>query len=84
MPGKKTLEHHESLMTAMAAAMGLDLAEAELRGDLPPEMREDMVLSCTGCTSPGACQKWLSTTQQADAPPAYCRNADALVAMVAE
>lgn len=84
MLGKKSLEEHESLMTAMAGAIGVDLAEAELRGDLPPEMRDDMVFSCTGCASPGACRKWLATTQQADAPPAYCRNADALVALAAE
>lgn len=74
MPGRKTLEDHEQLMGKMADRLGVDLDEAELRGDLPPDTRHDMVLSCTACTSPGACRQWLAGHDTADDAPAYCRN----------
>jgi len=78
MPGEKTLKEHEALMGQMARRLGADLDEAELRGDLPPEERSDMVLSCTGCSDPEGCQKWLAENPSADAAPGYCRNADRL------
>ncbi len=81
MPGQKTLEHHEELMTRMAQVVGADLDEAELRGDLTPEMRDDMVLSCTGCTSPGDCARFLDATETAEATPEYCRNGMILLAL---
>lgn len=74
MPGRKTLEEHEKLMGQMADRLGVDLDEAELRGDLPPGERSDMVLSCTNCTSPEACSQWLEGHEKAEDAPAYCRN----------
>jgi len=74
MPGRKTLDEHEKLMGQMADRLGVDLDEAELRGDLPPEKRDGMVLSCTNCTSPEACSKWLADHEKAEDAPAYCRN----------
>jgi hypothetical protein len=59
MQGDKTLKEHENLMNRMARTLGADLDEAELRGDLPPEERFTMLLSCTGCSDPEGCQKWL-------------------------
>lgn len=81
MPGEKTLKQHEVLMDQMAQRLGADLDEAELRGDLPPEERSDMVLSCTGCSDPEGCQKWLAQNASADSAPGYCRNADRLVGL---
>jgi len=78
MPGRKTLETHERLMGQMADRLGVDLDEAELRGDLPPDTRADMVLSCTNCTSPEECRNWLETRDKAENAPGYCRNGELL------
>jgi hypothetical protein len=75
----RTLKTHEALMGRMARTLGADLDEAELRGDLPPEERTDMLLSCTGCANPEGCAHWLDAHETADAAPGYCRNADRLV-----
>jgi hypothetical protein len=61
MPGSKTLNEHEELMGRMAATLGADLDEAELRGALDPDERFTMLLSCTGCTDPEGCQAWWLT-----------------------
>jgi hypothetical protein len=74
MPGKKTLDRHEDLMGRMARTLGADLDEAELRGDLPPLERADMLLSCTGCSDPDGCQHWLERHETAEAAPGFCRN----------
>ena len=84
MPGKQTLDHHADLMGRMAATLGVDLDEAELRGALVPEQRDDMLFSCTACADPTACGKWLETVTVADAPPSYCRNRDVLLDLAAE
>ena len=81
MPGRKTLEQHERLMGRMADRLGVDLDEAELRGDLPPQERSDMVLSCTNCTSPEECGKWLESHDKAECTPSYCRNGELLKAL---
>ncbi|MGI3184398.1 DUF6455 family protein [Nioella aestuarii] len=81
MPGRKTIEDHEKLMGRMADRLGVDLDEAELRGDLPPEQRSDMVLSCTNCTSPEECGKWLESHDKAEDAPTYCRNGELLKAL---
>jgi len=81
MPGEKTLEEHSRLMGRMADRLGADLDEAELRGDITPEEREDMVLSCTNCTSPGACREWLSSHDSAEDAPEYCRNGSKIKAL---
>ena len=79
MQGDKTKTEHAALMGRMAQTLGVDLDEAELRGALPPEMRDDMVLACTGCADPMGCRKWLAANDKADRAPGYCRNADELV-----
>ena len=81
MLGQKTLKTHDRLMTRMAKTLGTDLDEAELRGDLPPEVRADMLQRCTGCSAPGACSHWLDAHDHADATPDYCRNTDTLLAL---
>lgn len=81
MPGTKTLETHEALMNDMARTLGADLDEAELRGDLPPEERAGMLLSCTGCSDPGGCREWLIANGRADEAPEFCRNGDHLQAL---
>jgi hypothetical protein len=84
MPSNTTLDRHEMLMTLMASTLGADLDDAELRGDLPPEMRNDMLLACTGCSEPGACAHWLQANHEADEAPGYCRNRSILHALAAE
>jgi hypothetical protein len=84
MPGKLTRDRHEGLMTRMAETLGADLDAAELRGALPPEMREDMLQACTGCSDPTACGHWLATHDRAEAAPGYCRNGDLLARLAAE
>jgi hypothetical protein len=84
MQGKLTRDRHEGLMTGMAKTLGADLDAAELRGDLPPEMREDMLMACTGCSDPNGCQHWLDTHERAEAAPGYCRNGSILRSLAAE
>ena len=78
MQGDTTLKMHEALMDRMARTLGADLDDAELRGDLPPEMRQEMLLSCTGCSDPNGCAHWLDTHESAGAAPGYCRNGPVL------
>lgn len=79
--GKKTTDAHRRLMDAMADRLGADLDEAELRGEITPEARGDMVLSCTNCTSPEACGEWLASHDSAEDAPEYCRNGRKLRAL---
>jgi len=81
MQGHKALEEHEALVNRMAGTLGVDLDEAELRGAVTPEFRDDMTLSCTACTDVGGCEQWLSEQASADAAPSYCRNRDILAAL---
>ena len=84
MQGNLTRDRHDRLMTRMAETLGADLEDAEARGQLPPEMREDMLLACTGCADPSACGHWLDTHDHAEAAPGYCRNRDILHKLAAE
>lgn len=81
MPGQKTIEEHSRLMGRMADRLGVDLDEAELRGDLLPAERDNMVLSCTNCTSPEECRTWLDQHGASDDAPEYCRNGSELKAL---
>ncbi len=68
---------HAALVDRMAATQGIDLEESILRGQLTETERHDAILSCTGCTQPGACEHWLADHQGAEDradPPGYCRN----------
>jgi hypothetical protein len=48
-------------------------------GTLTPDTLVDAVLSCTNCTDPEACRKWLDTQQgTAATTPGYCRNTELL------
>lgn len=78
MPSSKQLKTHTKLVHKMADRLGADLDEAELRGDLAPGERDAMVLTCTNCTSPEACQTWLAEHDSADDAPTYCRNGEKL------
>ena len=84
MLGKLTRDRHEGLMTRMAETLGADLDAAELRGALPPEMREEMLLACTGCSDPTGCRHWLDTHDKAEVAPDYCRNGAVLRSLAAE
>ncbi len=84
MQGNKTRAHHAALMNRMAATLGADLDEAELRGALPPEGREAMLSACTGYANPTACAHWLDRTAKADTAPGYCRNTGILHRLAAE
>jgi hypothetical protein len=84
MPSNTTRDRHEALMSRMARTLGADLADAELRGDLPPEMQHEMLSACMGCAEPGTCADWLARTAEAEAAPGYCRNRDILQALAAE
>jgi len=77
MQSQNTFKRHAGLVDRMANALGLDLEEKALRGDLPVDEIGDAVLRCTGCTNPDACESWLGAHADGGAsePPGYCRNA---------
>lgn len=82
MPLNKTLRHHADLVDRMAGALGVDLEEAVMRGDMGPDALPDMVLRCSACASPGQCEDWLARnprhadTAGPETTPYYCRNAE--------
>jgi hypothetical protein len=80
MPDRLTLKRHAGLVDRMATTLGVDLEEATMRGRLPVEELSDVVLSCTGCTDPTACEHWLDDHEGgvAEHAPGYCRNRDRL------
>ncbi|SFE52068.1 DUF6455 family protein [Roseivivax sediminis] len=78
MLSRDVLKRHASLVDRMSDAMGVDLQEAALRGDVSVPEIDDAVLTCTACSQPFACESWLARRvgSVADAPPAYCRNTE--------
>ena len=74
MQGERTRDRHEGLMSRMAETLGADLEAAELRGTLPPEMREEMLSACIGCSDPAGCRHWLGAHTHAESAPGFCRN----------
>ncbi|EPX79809.1 DUF6455 family protein [Salipiger mucosus] len=75
MPGRNDLKRHAQLVDDMATTLGLDLEEAAMRGKLAISQIEDAVLSCTMCTQPETCARWLaSRPKEPDTAPTYCRN----------
>jgi hypothetical protein len=81
MPSHTTLRRHAALVDRMAGAMGVDLQEAVMRGQLAPDVLPDMVLRCTGCANPDGCEAFLDKAaaapkpEAAPTPPYFCRNA---------
>jgi hypothetical protein len=75
MQNQTTLKRHAGLVDQMAGQLGLDLEEEVLRGNLRPDEVPDLVLSCTNCTNPDDCERWLAENDGAQATPSYCRNA---------
>jgi hypothetical protein len=70
---------HADLVNRMSGTLGVDLAEEMLRGRMPPEDLRTTVLTCMGCSAPGACARWLDAhASGSDVAPSYCRNKDRL------
>lgn len=84
-----TIKKHARLFDRMGKAVGLDLQEEAIEGNLQFDEIAEAVLRCTRCSEPGACQRWLNKfdvdgdlqgpTKDARTkatPPEYCRNSD--------
>lgn len=76
MQSIKTLKHHAELVDTMASKLAVDLQEQALRGNISVSEIDDAVLTCTACSNPDACQKFLVQDGKADATPSYCRNTE--------
>lgn len=75
MQNPKTLKRHAVLVDRMANALDIDLEEVTLRGKMEFDDVADAVLSCTACTNPDGCEKWLARHPSgARHGPSYCRN----------
>lgn len=78
MSNPQTLRKHAALVDRMSGAVGVDLEEMILRGQLQGATLGDAVLGCTGCTNPEGCGHWLDRQEgidgTADATPDFCRN----------
>ncbi len=75
MTRQTMFRRHADLVDRMATALGLDLEEAAMAGQIGMDTIGDAVLACTGCTHPDGCNRWLEMqTGKADATPTICRN----------
>lgn len=74
MQNRDTLKRHAALVDRMAAALGIDLEEAALAGQLAIDEIADAVLRCTGCAGAGCCAGFPGGPIKAVAAPAYCEN----------
>lgn len=75
MFGFNKFDRHAGLVNKMAETLGVDLAEAVQRGELPPEELRRSVFNCMGCREADACEHWLEEHQTgSDVTPGYCRN----------
>ncbi len=78
MFGFERFNRHAGLVDRMAETLGVDIAEAVQRGELPPEELRRSVFNCMGCREAESCAHWLDEhAAGAEATPGYCRN-DAL------
>lgn len=77
MTNQITLRRHADLVDRMATALGLDLEEIMMAGQLQIDTLGDAVLSCTGCANADGCEHWLrmQVATAAEAPD-MCRNRD--------
>lgn len=80
MPTKSTLERHAGLVDRMADRLGVDLEQAMMEGRLTQGQLGDAVLSCTGCSQPDTCERWLDLFEDGteETAPGYCRNGEML------
>lgn len=80
MANPQTLREHAALVDRMSDAVGVDLEEMILRGQLQTDTLGDAVLGCTGCANPSGCGHWLDrqerTGEIAQTTPGFCRNTD--------
>lgn len=68
---------HADLVDRMANSLGIDLEEKILEGQLQIDTLGDAVLSCTGCSDPDGCERWLESREGvAHDAPAMCRNGE--------
>ena len=74
------LKKHADLFTRMGDAVGVDLQEEAIKGNLQFDEIAESVLRCTRCGQVEACQKWLNEARATPAAqsPDYCRNGDLL------
>lgn len=76
MQSTSTLKRHAQLVDRMANTLGVDLEQKIMEGQMTFDTLGDVVLACTGCANPEACDHWLARNKAASATPDYCRNSD--------
>ncbi|WP_065334485.1 DUF6455 family protein [Tritonibacter mobilis] len=73
------LKTHAALFDKMGKAVGLDLEEEAINGNLQFDEIAEAVLRCTRCACPKTCSCYLGgLTEEVERTPDYCRNADLL------
>lgn len=83
MSNEARFDRHARLLARMAGALGVDIETKVQSGELLPEERDTQIFDCMGCTRPDGCTRWIDAQVRiAEAAPAFCRNRDALGAMV--
>jgi hypothetical protein len=83
MQSTSTLKRHAQLVDRMANTLGVDLEQKIMEGQMTFEGLGDVVLACTGCANPDACEQWLARTTSAETTPDYCRNSDVFSLLMA-
>ena len=77
MFGFERFDRHAALVDRMADTLGVDLAEAVQRGELPPSDLRRTVYNCLACRESDACGHWLDEHRSgSEVAPDYCRNDD--------
>lgn len=77
MTSTQNLKKHAALVDRMASALGIDLEQKALEGQIDFEQISDAVMACSGCSNPEECSHWLDTQNgQAKTTPDICRNAE--------
>lgn len=67
---------HADRVNRMASAVGVDLDEKMMEGQLDGDTLDDAVLRCTGCADVAGCERWLAAQEGiAEQAPGMCRNA---------
>jgi hypothetical protein len=79
MFSQSKLKKHADLMDRTATALGVDLEEAVLRGELDPQDIPEAVLRCAACTDPDHCASLTRADNTVlEDIPSYCRNKNTL------